>query len=125
MAPSPQPMDPTVETWALEFPGRLSREARAEILAQLMAAIPHKHVVVVEEGAHFRALEPLAGACAEAEAIASEKGLYLSLKSSPDRATYTAQAWSKATAAYPEAVGGYTGPTPADALHGLAAGLRR
>lgn len=72
--PTPRPLDPTVETWALEFPGALTRQAIEAIQRQLEEAMPGKRVLVVQECGHFRALESLDAAWAEAEAASRSAG---------------------------------------------------
>lgn len=73
---APVVMDPTVETWALEFPGALTMQALEAIRAQLAEGMPGKRVVIVQGGAHFRALEPLDAAVTELEAALPEGWVY-------------------------------------------------
>jgi len=68
----PRLLDPTAETWALELPGHVTRDAAAELLAQLKEALPGKRVVIVKDGARFRPLESLDAAWAEAESALPE-----------------------------------------------------
>jgi uncharacterized protein GlcG (DUF336 family) len=109
------------ETWALEFPGVLSAEAVQRIRHQLADIMPGKRVVVVQEGAHFRALEPLDAAWAEAVVAAKEKGYTLTLSARPD-------GWLEATATSADGKHEITDAEyvagPVAALHALAAKLR-
>jgi hypothetical protein len=114
---TPTPLDSPVETWALEFPGRLSRVAVDALLAQLADLMPGKRVIVVQEGAHFRALEPLDATVADLEASLPTDWIYR-LEGGLDH--YHAVAYLRFDTGRCEGVG----PTLAAAVRALTAKLQ-
>lgn len=118
----PRLLDPTVETWALEYPGRLSEGAIAEIYHQLEGALPGKRVVVVQEGGRFRPLASLDAAWAEAEAALSARADWWRIRSLTETA-FAPMRW-EVVATDGNRIVKADGHDPAAALRALAAALR-